>query len=172
MEKGILYDFDQMISVETFKLYSGKDLKWEFENEDNAENAPDLFLCDTQQFLVDYVKRPIYDNSDFDDLINSEEELNNTDRSSLSEDDLIILDFQIKRIKLFKRAIFHQAYYFLMNGQKYLSDGFDRTTKTITDFSNIVLSPRAEQCLRDGAFLNVKRSSSNVRYPYFNGGER
>lgn len=169
MEKGIFYDYDQMISVETFNAYSGKNLKAEFENEDDAENAPDLFLCNAQQFLIDFIKKPGYDNKDFDELISKEEEYNATDTSTLSDYDALVVEFQIKRIKLFKRAIFHQAQYFLLNGQKYLSDGYNRATGTITDFSSITLSPRAEQDLREGAFLNIRRDSSNKKYQMYTG---
>ncbi len=163
MKKGIIYDFDQMITPATFKLFSGKDLKWEFQDAEDAENAPDRFLCDAQQFLVNYIKQPGYDNDDFNDLINSETELNETDRTKLSTDELKVLDFQLYRIKMFKRAIFHQANYNLINGKKYLSDGFMRSNNTIVDFSSILLAPQANLDLSDGAFLNIKRDSSNHR---------
>ena len=168
MDKGIFYDFDQMISKDTFKQYSGKDLDLEL-GIDDVDNAPDLFLCDTQQFLIDFIKQPKYENEDFEDLINKETALNEIDTSTLDNKEIEIAATQLKRINFFKRAVFHQAQFFLMNGQKYLFDGYNRTTNTIIDLSVAILSPRAEDDLRQGAFLNIRKSGSSVKRGIYGG---
>lgn len=154
MENGFMYDYGQLISVDTFDIYARTRLKEEFSNADDPENEPDSFLCTVQQFLVDYVNSPSYNNNNFAEIISAEDEDLDTN--------------ELKRKNLFKRAIIHQGMYALKNGYKYLSDGYDRDKGIIIDLSGIILAPRAEQDLLKAGFIDIV-TGDGEQHSFING---
>jgi len=164
IEKGIFYDFEQLITTDTFKYFTGTDLKREYQFEEESENKADRLLCDAQQFLIDYIKKPMYENNGFDELIASESDLREIDLDSVSDKEKQEIEAKLRQINYFKRAIIHQAQYMFLNGKKYLSDGYDRKTGITTDFNGLLLAPRAEHSLRMAGFLNIRRGPSNRKF--------